>query len=355
MEKYYSLKALKKLNCEYNILLGERSNGKSYSVKDEVLRNAWNNKEEFIYLRRWREDVKGSYVINYFADMDIKKYTRGVYDSIVVFQSQIYFANEQPNGKKEKGMRIGHCVPLTGETHFKSQLFPKVTTVIFEEFITDSGYLKKEPTSLMSLISTIFRRRKGTVYMIGNTMSRVCPYFSEWQLENVPRQKQGTIEIYKYDTKRIDENGDSVLITIAVEYCANTTTSAMIFGSTSGMAVGGQWQTEKQNTFDEPLAHLIKYYKVLYEYDNFKFCLLIVKGKENIPYIAVYPYTKSDISQFDRIISDKLYLTRNYSNNLTVLCKYDRLLIDLINTGKIQFSDNLTGTEFYRILKERGK
>lgn len=72
MEKYYSLKGIKKLNCEYNILLGERANGKSYSVKDEVLKNAWQNKEEFIYLRRWKEDIRRVSIVNYFADMDIK-------------------------------------------------------------------------------------------------------------------------------------------------------------------------------------------------------------------------------------------------------------------------------------------
>lgn len=354
MEKYYSLKGIKKLNCEYNILLGERANGKSYSVKDEVLKNAWQNKEEFIYLRRWREDIRRVSIINYFADMDIKKYTKGNYDSIEVYQGGIYFANEKPDGKKERGQLIGHAIPLTGETHFKSQLFPKVSTVIYEEFITDSGYLRNEPDTLMSLISTIFRRRSGRVFLIGNTMSRVCPYFSAWQLENVPRQKMGTIEIYKFNTKRLDENNEPVIINIAVEYCESTSTSSMIFGSTSSMAVGGAWQTENQNTFTEPIEHLKKFYKILFEHDTFKFCILLVTGKDKIPFLAVYPYTKKvNVKDFNRIISNKLYMTRFYSECLDVITKYDNLFLQLLKQNKIQFSDNLTGTEFYRILKER--
>lgn len=355
MEKYYSLKGIKKLNCEYNILLGERANGKSYSVKDEVLKNAWQNKEEFIYLRRWKEDIRRVSIVNYFADMDIKKYTRGCYDSIEVYQSEIFFSTLQPDGKKKRGMRIGHAIPLTGETHFKSQLFPRVTTVIFEEFITDSGYLRNEPDTLMSLVSTVFRRRIGRVFLIGNTISRVCPYFSAWQLENVPRQKQGTIEVYKYNTLRTDENGELVIINIAVEYCESSSNSSMIFGSTSSMAVGGAWQTEKHNTFSEPLEHLKKYYHVLIQRDNFKFSVYIVTGKENVPYLAVHPYTKKiEIKNFDRIFSDRLYLTPAYSESLVPITKYDTLFFKLLNEGKIQFSDNLTGTEFYRILKERG-
>ena len=36
-QKYYSIDKIKKLDCEYNILLGERSNGKSYAVKQNAL------------------------------------------------------------------------------------------------------------------------------------------------------------------------------------------------------------------------------------------------------------------------------------------------------------------------------
>lgn len=40
-QKYYSLKRILKENAEYNLLLGERSNGKSYATKEHCVRKAY--------------------------------------------------------------------------------------------------------------------------------------------------------------------------------------------------------------------------------------------------------------------------------------------------------------------------
>lgn len=94
--------------------------------------------------------------------------------------------------------------------------------ILYEEFITDNSYLYDEPRQLQQFVSTVARSEKLTVILIGNTLSRVCPYFSEWCLEGVLKQKQGTIEIYHFHT----EKG---IVDIAVEYCANADTSENMF------------------------------------------------------------------------------------------------------------------------------
>ena len=77
---------------------------------------------------------------------------------------------------------------LSASTHYKSTQYPFVKNMIFEEFVTDGLYLQNECNLLMQLVSTVFRNRKdGKVFLIGNTISRVCPYFYEWELRGIPK------------------------------------------------------------------------------------------------------------------------------------------------------------------------
>ena len=70
-EEYYSIRNILDTESEYNMLLGERSNGKSYSVKEFVLLCAYNLENyKFGYLRRWREEIKSVKVENYFTDIN---------------------------------------------------------------------------------------------------------------------------------------------------------------------------------------------------------------------------------------------------------------------------------------------
>ena len=99
--KYYSLENILKTDSEYYILLGQRANGKSYAVKEHVLKNAYEKKEHFVYLRRYREDIKTQLVESYFMDMNVEKITNGTYSIIIAYQSYIYFGNiDEATGEK---------------------------------------------------------------------------------------------------------------------------------------------------------------------------------------------------------------------------------------------------------------
>ena len=50
--KYYDISNVLKTEAQYIILLGQRSNGKSYQAQLTVLKNAYKNKKNFVYLRR---------------------------------------------------------------------------------------------------------------------------------------------------------------------------------------------------------------------------------------------------------------------------------------------------------------
>ena len=106
---------------------------------------------------------------------------------------------------------------LSTEQHLSSASFLDVDTIIFEEFMERGSYIPNEPDRLMILYSTIDRKRGTTkLYMVGNSISRVCPYIKDWELDGIFRKlKQGEIE-----TKIIHNEENDVKI--AIEYCLSS-------------------------------------------------------------------------------------------------------------------------------------
>ena len=56
--RYYSLKNIQRKNATYNVIFGERSNGKTYAVLKQALENYKEDGSQFAYVRRWQDDIK---------------------------------------------------------------------------------------------------------------------------------------------------------------------------------------------------------------------------------------------------------------------------------------------------------
>lgn len=355
-QNYYRLDNILKTKAQYLMLLGERSNGKSYAVKEYVIKDYCKNGHEFAYLRRWREEIKSNSIEQYFDDMEsvIEKATKGKYTTISVYRGDIFFATVDEKGKKVRGEKIGYSMCLTGETHYKSLSYSKVYNMILEEFITDSGYLPNECKRFVSLVSTIMRRRNGNIFMIGNTLTPVCPYLREWGLVNVPKQKIGTIEVYKHTTDEKDENGDDVIVEIAVEYCENSgNNTKLIIGKSAKMITRGTWDVEEVLHLPEKIEHFECKYKLFYVHGLFTFLVrLLVK---DTPFVYVEPYTKK-IPDDARVVEDKPSFNPLSTPTLkgNELGRYDRYITRLLDSEKVCYSDNLTGANFKQVKTNRG-
>ena len=59
--KYYTLNAILQYNADYNVIYGERSNGKTTAVLDYALDDHVKSgyKNQLAIIRRWEEDYKG--------------------------------------------------------------------------------------------------------------------------------------------------------------------------------------------------------------------------------------------------------------------------------------------------------
>ena len=342
---YYDISEMLKTNAEYMMLLGQRSNGKSYQVKKTVLEDFYFNETKFIYLRRWKADIKQKEVSTYFDDIPIAKYTNREYNSVRAMNGFIYLCKIEDGLIVEK-REMGRYCALNEYERYKSQVFMNYKNIVYEEFITDSIYLNDEPKLLQQFVSTVARLDKIRVFLIGNTLTRVCPYFHEWCLENVLKQKQGTIEIYKYHME------DNVEVKIAVEYCANTNNkNTMFFGQAAKQIVTGEWDVKEVPKLPRQLYEYEKIYEVMVVYQAFKFVLeLLIEPKEGGVIIFVYPYTSN--RKIRRVITDEFSDKPYISSKLDIDKKPELLMLKALRMDKVCYSDNLTGSDFSKVIEK---
>ena len=215
--KYYSLDNILSKNADYNIIFGERSNGKTYAALKYGIERYIKTGEQMAYIRRWREDLRGKRAENLFANHVanglIEELTDGKFNEIFYLSNKWFLSYYD----KDKNKRYPDSTPfcfgfcLSEQEHEKSSSYPNVTTIVFDEFLTRRIYLPDEFMLYMNLLSTIIRQRDNVkVFMLGNTVNKFCPYFQEMGLKNVGVMEQGTIDIYRFG-----EHG----ATVAVEYC----------------------------------------------------------------------------------------------------------------------------------------
>lgn len=246
--EYYSLDEILSRNAVYNVIFGERSNGKTYATLKEGIKDYWQNGRQIAYVRRWAEDFKGKRGQTMFdalvSNNEIFQITDGEWTSVYYWGSRWFLCKyDGDNGRITSEEPFAYGFSLASMEHDKSTSYPKVGTIIFDEFLSRTAYLPDEFVLFMNTISTIVRRRRDVkIFMLGNTVNKYCPYFKEMGLTHVPDMKQGTIDLYKY--------GESGL-TVAVEYCRPATSSGkesdIYFAFNNPklqMITGGAWEID---------------------------------------------------------------------------------------------------------------
>lgn len=245
--KFYSLKNILAKNAQYNIIFGERSNGKTYSVLKYALEKYAKTGEQLAIVRRWQDDFTGKRGQTMFdalvSNNVIAKATNSEWTNVYYYGSRWFLCYYDENNKRvidEQPFAYGFS--LTSMEHDKSTSYPNITTILFDEFLTRQTYIPDEFVLFMNVISTIIRQRNNVkIFMLGNTVNKYCPYFNEMGLKHISKMKQGDIDVYKY--------GDSKL-TVAVEYASPTKRgkdSDLYFAFDNPklqMITGGSWELD---------------------------------------------------------------------------------------------------------------
>lgn len=211
--QYYDIKPLMAKNATYNLVIGKRGNGKTYSALRYALEQYAKDGSTSAYIRRWKDDVTGARASTIFADMNAKGVVKELtgYDCISYYNRIQYLSNvNEETGKIDREKPLMYMFSLSDMEHDKSTQYPTVKVIIFDEFIARNGYFPDEFIAFTNTLSTIIRDRDNCrIIMLGNTISKFCPYFQEMGIKRVYSMKQDTIDVYQYGNSKL---------TVAVEY-----------------------------------------------------------------------------------------------------------------------------------------
>lgn len=350
--EYVKSSVIASINADFILILGERSNGKSFACKELAIKDFLKTGNQFAYLRRYDEDTKDYLIAEYFDDVIHNKnghdyifeWTNGEYSTITCYRKSIYLANTDDEGRIVRGAKIGRMFGLSNTEHYKSLSFPNIDKIIFEEFITDGYYLPSEPKKLFNIASTIFRHNKGKVYCIGNKVSRLAPYFGEWNLHNVPRQKINTIEIYKVKNED-DEDGEEIKIAVYMTHTMKI--NKMFFGNSAKAMTKGEWETDVQPHLQGHRDDYDLIYSLVFKYDRTMFLCEFLQSRHNPNNFTWYVTPKTTpIQDNTRVCANSYNVSYLCTIGFVPLTKNERVAFDFMRQGKICFCDNLTGTEF---------
>ena len=128
--KYYSLTEILKRNAHYNIIFGERSNGKTYAALLYALKKFVSTGEQFAYVRRFEEDIRGSRGDSIFdalnVNHEVEKLTEGKYTFIRHKNRVFYLGYHDENLDKDilDTMPFAYSFAVNIASRYKSTSYP---------------------------------------------------------------------------------------------------------------------------------------------------------------------------------------------------------------------------------------
>lgn len=168
---YWDINKPKSYNCLFNFIVGMRGNGKTYGTKQDAIKDFIKTGTQFIYLRRYKEELRK--VRNKYFD-DIRE---NFPDHDLTCKGGNFYID---------GKIAGYTQALSTSKIEKSNPFPFVGTIIFDEFIIDKGvyhYLPDEVTYFLEFYSTVARQRDVRVWFLSNAITMVNPYFTYFNIQ----------------------------------------------------------------------------------------------------------------------------------------------------------------------------
>ena len=181
---YYSFESIDTRNAILNFVIGSRGNGKTYGAKEKAIRNYLRYGNEFIYLRRYKEEL--ATFSTFFND---------IADQFPDYQFRVIGRTAQIrrrcDGDEFPWKTIGYGMVLSVAQQLKGSSYPKVGSIIFDEFIIEKGvirYLTNEVETFLNFYNTIDRYRDTVkVYFLANAISIANPYFVYFKIDVADR------------------------------------------------------------------------------------------------------------------------------------------------------------------------
>lgn len=358
MTKWYNGDKIRATNADIQITYGKRSNGKSYDDKLDSLESFAKYGNEFFYLRRRLEEIKGVNINSYFSDMHdpLNEMFAGRFDGIGEYDimaraGEFYLIGFDSDYNRNLFGRIGYYAALVQGEYKKTASFPNVTKLTYEEFLTRGAELENEFTRFQSIISTVGRNRENfKVRLIGNTVNMNSQILRGMNID--PRKiKKGELKVYDY----FSDSGSKTRV--AVEYCAadegDETNRFFNFGhQREAMIINGEWETDSYNLYKELPEKDIT--------DQFVFTDGVIKSYVYVDAVHAKMYVSSTrentAGQYIVLSTEMTRLNRNtynWDSDYKPLKNLKTAIKSIMLNGNIAFSSYLAADDFYYITNGR--
>ena len=169
---YFSYMRILSYNALLNIVVASRGVGKTYGATKLLVNDFLKNKNEFVYIRRYKSELQKS-VKKFFEAVSLN----GEFEGHNLYnKGNTFYIDDEI---------AGYGVTLSTAQQLKGTNFSKVKWILFDEFLIEEGqghYIKNEVENFLGLIESISRTRNVRILLLGNATNSANPYFLYFDL-----------------------------------------------------------------------------------------------------------------------------------------------------------------------------
>lgn len=170
---WYDKQQLLSYNKVLNFVLSNRGGGKTYNFTKWCIDDFRKNGAMAMWVRRYQTEIDEMLLNGKFFDAVREAYP----GTELKIDGSIGYVDGEP---------VIYFVALSTSRQLKSNNYPKVNKIIFDEFIIDKGritYLKNEVEVFLDLIETVGRLRDNIrAVLLANSVTVVNPYFTYFKI-----------------------------------------------------------------------------------------------------------------------------------------------------------------------------
>ena len=171
---WYDKQQLLSHNKIMNMVLSNRGGGKTFHFTRWGIDDWKKNRKQTVWVRRYQTEIDEMLLNGKFFDAVRPFYP----DDELTIEGNLGYVN---------GEAAFYFIALSTSRQLKSNNYPDVNKIIFDEFIIDKGritYLKAEVEVFLDLYETVARTRDNVrAVLLANSITVVNPYFLFWNIK----------------------------------------------------------------------------------------------------------------------------------------------------------------------------
>ena len=324
---WYDKQQLLSHNKIMNMVLSNRGGGKTFHFTRWGIDDFKKTGKQTVWVRRYQTEIDEMLLNGKFFDAVREWYP---HDELTI----------EGNLGKVNGEVAFYFVALSTSRQLKSNNYPFVNKIIFDEFIIDKGritYLKAEVEVFLDLYETVARTRDNVrAVLLANAITAVNPYFLFWNIRPDPNKRftiQGQVCVELFTDADF------------VEAKQKSRFGQLVKGTRySAYAIDNKWLLDTETFLAEKTAKAefmlgMKYNGVIYgfwadynaeyiyvnrQYDPSSYCLYCLQKEDHEANLLLIK-SLSDVKRVQRIV----YAFRN---------------------GLLRFSDQQVKAQFYEFI-----